>query len=312
MMQRYRFLFVFALFSVAGPAGLKAQEPETFILKDFQLRGPVKLCVVKANYGEERFEFDREGRLLKSLTRYDEADYDITYYRYRDGELVERRDEVYRDRQFDEQTSIAHFYTRDSLAPQLVERIVSYDRELQEQIAYHYNAEGRLTKWIRTRDEGVDETRVEYSRYKNESTATYRANGETLRSVRISASPGTGGMETELVKEYAAGVPRTALETTRDASGRTVRETEFEWDATKETFRPVLRREFTYDPAGFTSRIVETPLSDEAGAPEIRTREYIYQMDGKEPGNWIRQVITPENSIAVRQILYFEAEPGSE
>ena len=84
-------MVVFALLCML-PIQIMGQ-PEVFSLADFELRGPVKSCTVVTAYGEERFEFDRDGRLTKSLTRFSDAEYDITYYRYRGPVLAERRDE---------------------------------------------------------------------------------------------------------------------------------------------------------------------------------------------------------------------------
>ena len=38
-------------------------------------------------------------------------------------------------------------------------------------------------------------------------------------------------------------------------------------------------------------------------------RKYLYQKDGRTPGNWIRKVVTPENTIIARRITYFEEKP---
>jgi len=306
MMQRLR-LFGF-LFSVLW-AGLPmaAQQPVVFTRADFQLRGPVKTCVVKANYGEEHFEFDREGRLLKTLTRYNDADYDITYYIYQDSLLKERRDEVYRNKIFDQQTSIAHFYERDTASHRLFERIVSYDRNYQEQAVLEYDAEGRLQRIFRSDPEGVDETHVEYTRHGDEETASYLMGEVLQKSVRTSLQGrGDQRQTVKLTKEYLDGQPRQAREETRDARGLLLAETRFRFDPEKNEFTPEQATRYMYNESGL---LVQEKIRIEGGGEvEHQTRNYVYQMDGADPGNWVRQVITPDNTVVVRQITYYRPE----
>lgn len=290
---------------------LSAQEPESFSRGDFQLLGPVRTCVVKANYGAETFEFDRSGRLVKSQTRYNDADYDITHYRFSDSLLTERRDEVYRDGKFDAQTSIAHFYSRDTAAqPRLMEHIVSYDRSFQEQVAYYYDDSGRLERIVRTDAEGVDETLVEYAVFKNESTRSFTKNGQLHKSIRTSQTQGEqGGATTQLVKEYLGGSPVKAVESTLDKQGRLLREVTFAYDEEKKSFVPVKTREISYNdrdlPETETTTLHATGQGGSQGERK-EIRNYVYQLDGSDHGNWVRQIITPENAFVVRQITYFK------
>ena len=283
------------------------QEPEVFTRADFDLRGPVKSCVVKANYGEEHFEFDRDGRLVKSLTRYSDADYDITYYFYQGGELKERRDEVYRNKTFDQQTSIAHFYERDTVANRLLERIVSYDRNFQEQVVLEYDENGVLQRIVRSDPEGVDETQVEYASFRDEQTTSYLMGGVLQKSMRTS-SQGRGEQRqmVELTKEYIEGQPQRAREKTRDTRGLLLAETVFHFDPEKNEFTPEQTTRYSYNEIGLL--VQETTRGAEKGESKNQTRQYVYQMDGADPGNWVRQVITPDNTVVVRQIIYYKPE----
>lgn len=299
--------FVFTLSALLAGLPAVAQEPEVFTRADFQLRGPVKSCVVKANYGEEHFEFDREGRLLKSLTRYNDADYDITYYIYQNGLLKEKRDEVYRNKTFDQQTSIAHFYERDTASHRLLERIVSYDRNFQEQVALEYDGEGRLQRVVRSSPEGVDETQVEYASYREESTTSYLMGGVLQKTVRNSQQGrGDERQTVALTKEYLDGEPQRALEQTRDAVGLLIKETVYRYDPEKKEFTPEQSTRYSYNENGLV--VQETTQGGAVGNEEPQTRKYVYQMDGKDPGNWVRQIITPDNTVVVRQITYYKPE----
>lgn len=281
-----------------------AQEPVVFTRADFQLRGSVKSCVVKANYGEEHFEFDRDGRLLKALTRYNDADYDITYYIYIDGMLKEKRDEVYRNKTFDQQTSFAHFYERDTITHRMLERIVSYDGNFQEQVALDYDGEGRLQRVVRSDPEGVDETQVEYASYRDEETTSYSMGGLLQKSVRTSIQIRSGGRQTiELTKEYLDGQPQRALEKTWDAGGLLLRETRYGYDTEKDEFIPERSTRYTYNENGLL--VQESTRGEGKGESQPPPRNYVYQMDGTDPGNWVRQVVTPDNTVVVREITYY-------
>ncbi len=307
------YLSLLLMLTVLPPGNIRAQEAESFSLSDFQLQGPVEICVVKANYGEERFEFDRDGRLVKSLTRYSDSDYDITYYRFKQGLLSERRDEVYRGKVFDAQTSIAHIYQRDSSqGPRLIESIISYDKSFSEQVEYQYDDEGSLQRILRSNAEGVDETVLEYTDYQGEATTTYIRNGLPLKSIRISEKTSGGkAMRIELTKEYLDGEPRTAEEKTLNSDGQLIKEIRFNYDAAKKSFRPQETRTFTYNEEGFRveEKTVYHGASDSRSDDRTEIRKYVYQMDGSQPGNWIRQIITPENSFVIRTISYYQPLP---
>lgn len=292
--------------------GLHAQEPERFTLKDFQLRGPVKTCVVKANYGEETFEFDEEGRLTRSVTRFNEQDYDITIYKYDAGRLTERRDEVYREGRFDAQTSMAHIYKADSTRSAISEVILSYDQSYQEQKESFFDSEGKIIRKVRTDYDGTDEVLVEYSQYKDELTATYTRNGNMIKTVRSSSRKGNQGtISVELVKEFEGGQPVKAVETWRDQDNNTLKETHFEYLIEEESFKPVSQTTYTYDSEGFPESVVKKSLREADKDDEPVIQEFIYQMDGNKIGNWVRKVTTPENSIIVRSITYYSGESGT-
>lgn len=305
MEKHYPFLLL--LFLIALPQGGHAQQPEQFSLRDFQLRGPVRTCVVKASYGEERFEFDREGRLLKSLTQYNEEDYDITYYRFRDGILYERRDEAYRGGTFDPQISIAHFYERDSAdGKMLTETILSYDRAIREQVDFTYTPDGTLSRIVHATPQGVDDTRVETETLKGETTTSYFLSDQLQRSVRKSeVRKGGQTYQVVLTKEYAGGAPQKAVEEIRNTDGRLVKETTFGYDPQKESFFAEEVRELEYDAQGLLS---QERITNPTGDREPVVRQFVYQMDGKTPPNWVRQVTTPENSYVVRSLVYYEPE----
>ena len=301
---------VLYLLSLILPLFLCAQ-PEVFTKSDFELQGPVKTSTVITDYGEERFEFDPEGKLLKTLTRYSDADYDITYYRYRKGELTERRDEVYRDGSFDKSTSFARFYQRDTTAGQVKETITSYDEQLKEQFTYTYDSIGRLEHVVRIGQEGIDETEVRYSEHQGEETAEYYLNGQLSKSIRHSEKEGAAGKRiTTLVKDYFHGVPQKALEQTRDPNDNLLAETQYSYDSVTSGFRKEQTRTFAYNEDGFLGSETVSYLTSEGRVKRVAEKKYLYQKDGRTPGNWIRKIITPENAFVSRRITYYEEKPS--
>ncbi|MCX2719431.1 hypothetical protein [Lentiprolixibacter aurantiacus] len=281
-----------------------AQEPQLFSRKDFDLRGPVKNCLVITSYGQEEFEFNPQGLLTKSITRFSEKDYSITYYKYQDSLLLEQRNENYMQGQLDETTSIAHFYTRDTTSNRITERIYSYQKEFLDQYEYIYNEENRLIRIIRSNEEGVDETEITYIAENDENTVTYTINGVIQKSIKTTVKNKETPEEQELVltREYLGGVPNRAIEVVRDNEGFIRSSKEFFFDAEKEEFKLRQRKDFEYDAEGNPSK--ETILLGRAKS----SKAYIHQLDGSEFRNWIKQIVTPDNTYKTRRITYFESE----
>ena len=286
-----------------------AQEPRLFTRDDFDLKGAVKNCLVITSYGQEEFEFNQAGLLTKSITRFSEEDYSVTYYKYLDSLLAEQRNENYSQGQLNEATSIAHFYDLDTTAnKKITERIFSYQKEFLDQYEYYYDEEDRLIRIIRSNEEGVDETEVSYSIFKEEETITYAVNGVIQKSIRKSVKQkGTPNERyLELTKEFLGGQPSRAVEVEMDA-GKYVRTSkEYYFDPGKNEFVLRQRTDFEYDEEGNLSS--ETVLLGMAKSG----KSYIYQFDGSEFNNWIKQIVTPDNNYKTRRIKYFNPEPQSQ
>lgn len=56
----------------------RAQDIESFGRGDFDLRHNVERCLVSTPYGKEEYGFNEAGQLIKSITRYNETDYDAS------------------------------------------------------------------------------------------------------------------------------------------------------------------------------------------------------------------------------------------
>lgn len=302
MIKNYIGVLVLMIFVL--PLSLFGQEIRIFTLEDFDLKDSVKTCLVSTKYGKEEYDFNRKGLLTKSVTRYNEADYDVVYYKYRDSLLVEKRSETYRDNKFDPSTSIAHFFELDTTEnKKITEKIISYDKEFLDQYVYTYDDKGDLTKMVRINNEGTDETLVEYKKYKGEYTITYLLNEVPLKSIRTSYQKKNGeNQKIVLTKEFLKGEGNKAYEEVFNEKGLLLARQEFEYDAAAKKFVPTIRTSYAYDDKGML--VEEVTRGDNL----LDKKEYIYQYDKEEGGNWVKQIITPENAYVTRKITYYKQE----
>ena len=287
-----------------GTAPVWAQGAEIFTVSDFDLKGPVKSCVVITGYGQEEFNFDTEGRLTKTRTSHSKTDYDITYYKYAGDALIERRDEVYRDNTFDRASSMAHIYSLDTLGTRkLTESIISYARVNMEQFEFYYDDAGLVTRIVRTDNSGVDETRIERDTSNNMATETHILNDQQVKAVLRSLD------QTPTFKEVTLsmfrGEAQTKLEIEVDSSGRMVREIEWSLprrnanaDPLKTNFKERLEKEFVYDDRGLLLKTITRR------GRAVSEQGFVHQLDGTEFENWIKQIVTPQNTYITRKIMY--------
>lgn len=303
MIKNYFFLFIFLL----GTLTILAQEIRVFNWKDFDLKENVKSCLVTTNYGKEEYFFNRNGLLVKSITRYNDTDYDIIYYKFNGDELEEKRSESYRNDTFDPSTSIAHFYTTDSLPhKKITEKIISYDKEFLDQYVYEYDEKGDLVRITRNNNEGTDETYVEYKKYKGESTVTYLLNNVPIKSVRTSTQKAKDQsiQKVILAKEYIKGQGSKAFEEIFDHKGKLLACQEFDYNPIEKSFVPSVHTKYIYDK---NNLLVEEIVKSQEG---LQKKKYVYQFDKETGGNWVKKIIIPENSYTTRKITYFKEEPS--
>ncbi len=292
------FLFIFCWMNTL----LHSQEVRIFTIDDFDLKGDVKSCTVITNYGKEEFDFDENGYLTKLVTRYNDMDYAITYYKYDNEELIEKREENYRDGEFDESTSIANFYEIDTIPSRKVtEKIFSYNKEPLDQYKYSYNLDGKLASIKQTNNEGIDETIVEYAGYKGESTISYLLDGVVQKSIRTSERKRKGVVQKiVLIKEFLEGEPIRAFEETYDANDKLISEVKFAYDIETKEFALEEKIIYHYDEVGVLDRTIL-----KRGEHEALIKDYIYQYDGSIFKNWVKQIITPDNTYTTRKIEYY-------
>lgn len=286
------------------------QKAEIFTLADFDLTGNVKSCLVITDYGKEEFNFNESGFLTKLVTRYSEKDYDITYYKFINHEISEKRVENYRDGVFDKNTSIANMYVIDTtgVEKKVTEKIVSYAKEFLDQYEYTYDQEGKLVRIVRNNGDGIENTLVDYTDVNGEATTTYTAEGEIKKSIRISQhKTKTSGIQSlKLTKEYVEGQPYKAIEQVFNTKGKLLSENRFSYDTISKSFVSQELKTYVYNEVGMVSEIKTKTDKTEV------VKKFIYQYDDGEKGNWIKQIITPDNTYITRKIKYYEPIPVTE
>ena len=293
----------FALVLIASflfHSGLASQEIRIFKVADFDLKGKVKSCLVSTKYGKEEYEFNQDGLLSKSVTRYNDSDYDITYYKYLKGTLLEKRFENYRDNVFDPASSIANIYAIDSTENlKITEKIISYEKEFLDQYEYFYSND-TIRKIVRTNNEGNDETSISYKKLKGEWTKTYELNGVLKESIRTSVKKVDDSIlsKTILTKKYLEGEPSSATEEVFDGNNRLSSKTNFFYNSKTKKFAKDEVLNYSYDDSGVLSGI----QSRKGAIREMK--EFVYQFDPNE--NWIKEIITPENAYKTRKITYYD------
>lgn len=304
MAKRYPLPSVLFIFMALG---LHAQEIQLLTLEDFDLKGRVRSCLVVTPYGQETFEFNPDGLLTKTITRYNDLDQDITDYKFVRGELVERRTESYKNDVLDESTSMANFYTIDTTgARKVTEKIVSYDKQFLEKQEYQYDEQGRLMRIITSNIDGVDETTFEYTPIRDGTTVSTFVNGVLEKSVRTTGKKGEGeGPYSILVKEYLDGQPNTAHEEVSDAKGRLLTREDFLYDTAAKEFVSQKKKYYHYR-EGVLDRVVTKTLNTES------VEHYIFQFDAHTPPNWVKQIVTPQNTYTTRVISYYPEEKSGE
>ena len=281
---------------------LHSQEIKIFTTEDFDLIDSVKTNVVVTKYGKESYEFNPDGRLVKSTTKYNDADYSITYYKYDADYLVEKRFENYRDNVFDVNTSIANFYAIDSVPNlKIIERVVDYNKQLLEQYEYAYNDKNLLDNIVKTTDNGIDKTVITYQSYKGENTKTYTKNGEIVKSIRTSTvkEKDTVLKKVVLTKTYLKGKPVSAKEAVYSKQQQLLSVTTFIQDAESNEFNVQELKVYTYDEKNIVQK-TETTIGE-----DTLIHTYIYQFDNGDSGNWVKQIITPDNTYTTREITYY-------
>ena len=210
--------------------------------------------------------------------------------------------ESYKGNQVDPSSSMAYFYSIDTTGNKKIkEQIVSYDKEFVEVQEYQYNQEGQLEKIIVSHENAVDEIVIESTVYKNEKTKTYFENGIVQKSIRESTAKDRtrGEVKVVLTKTYLDGEPNRAVEEMKNEKGLLISKEVFQYDIGAKKFVAVEKHNFEYDKEGNLSKEV----IGQGNATSVK--EFVFQFDDNEQKNWVKKIITPENTFTTRRITYY-------
>lgn len=282
----------------------KAQQAKIFTISDFDLVGNVKTCYAIKDYGKEEFNFNEKGYLTKLVTRFNENDYDITYYRYANNTITEKRVEIYRDGIFDKQSSIANIYRFDSIPKghKVTEKIVSYAKDFLNQYEYLYDQNNQLIQINRNDGKGIENTIISYEGGTGENLVTYSTNGVIQKTIRTSKrlSNKNKMQKVLLTKEYLVGELHKATEQVFNVREKIITEQKFVYDQNLKSFVSIEMTSYSYNDLGLVAEV-----RTKQGKKET-IKKYIYQYDNGDKGNWIKQIITPDNTYISRKISYFK------
>ena len=103
-----------------------------------------------------------------------------------------------------------------------------------------------------------------------------------------------------LAKKFIKGKPSSALEEEFDGRNNLISKKQFFFSEKTKQFEPQEIVKYDYDENGML-------LSTKATSGNvIETLEFLYQFD--KNGNWIKEIIIPDNAYKTRNISYYEIE----
>tara|TARA_B110000977_G_scaffold165558_1_gene212812 strand:+ start:753 stop:1649 length:897 start_codon:yes stop_codon:yes gene_type:complete len=282
-----------------------SQEIITYDQSDFDLKGPVKSCFVFTKYGQEQYQFNKTGQLIEAATVFGKNDSETTYYKYEKTKLVERRVENYVNGVLDKMTSMANFYSYDSL-PQLKikEKIISYNRAFVAQFNYRYDSTGQLTRVVRTNTQGRFITLIshQWDSLRTKKSTSYWLDSVPLKQIDSIFLKAGGGLIQLRAKEFDNGLSSSLEQRVFNKKGLEI-----------ELVNTVYIERDTVLVAKRASSVRTKYDSNNHPIEQIfergvvrQTKKNLYQLDGSPFKNWIKKITTPDNTYTTRKIVYFE------
>ena len=282
-----------------------SQEIITYDQSDFDLKGPVKSCFVFTKYGQEQYQFNKTGQLIEAATVFGKNDSETTYYKYEKTKLVERRVENYVNGVLDKMTSMANFYSYDSL-PQLKikEKIISYNRAFVAQFNYRYDSTGQLTRVVRTNTQGrfITLIRHQWDSLRTKKSTSYWLDSVPLKQIDSIFLKAGGGLIQLRAKEFDNGLSSSLEQRVFNKKGLEI-----------ELVNTVYIERDTVLVAKRASSVRTKYDSNNHPIEQIfergvvrQTKKNLYQLDGSPFKNWIKKITTPDNTYTTRKIVYFE------
>ena len=282
-----------------------SQEIITYDRSDFDLKGPVKSCFVFTKYGQEQYQFNKTGQLVEAATVFGENDSETTYYKYEKAKLVERRVENYVNGVLDKTTSMANFYSYDSI-PQLKikEKIIGYDRTFVAQFNYRYDSIGQLTRVVRTNTQGRFITLIshQWDSLRTKKSTSYWLDSLPLKQIDSIFLKAGGTLSQLKTKEFDNGIPNALELRVFNKKGL---EIELHSTIYIEKDALLVPKKASSVRTKYDSNNHPIEQIFERGVVR-QTKKNLYQLDGSPFKNWIKKITTPDNTYTTRKIVYFE------
>lgn len=282
-----------------------SQEIITYDRSDFDLKGPVKSCFVFTKYGQEQYQFNKTGQLVEAATVFGENDSETTYYKYEKAKLVERRVENYVNGVLDKTTSMANFYSYDSI-PQLKikEKIIGYDRTFVAQFNYRYDSIGKLTRVVRTNTQGRFITLIshQWDSLRTKKSTAYWLDSVPLKQIDSIFLKAGGTLSQLKTKEFDNGIPNALELRVFNKKGL---EIELHSTIYIEKDALLVPKKASSVRTKYDSNNQPIEQIFERGVVR-QTKKNLYQLDGSPFKNWIKKITTPDNTYTTRKIVYFE------
>lgn len=282
-----------------------SQEIITYDRSDFDLKGPVKSCFVFTKYGQEQYQFNKTGQLVEAATVFGENDSETTYYKYEKAKLVERRVENYVNGVLDKTTSMANFYSYDSI-PQLKikEKIIGYDRTFVAQFNYSYDSIGQLTRVVRTNTQGRFITLIshQWDSLRTKKSTAYWLDSVPLKQIDSIFLKAGGTLSQLKTKEFDNGIPNALELRVFNKKGL---EIELHSTIYIEKDALLVPKKASSVRTKYDSNNHPIEQIFERGVVR-QTKKNLYQLDGSPFKNWIKKITTPDNTYTTRKIVYFE------
>ena len=282
-----------------------SQEIITYDRSDFELKGPVKSCFVFTKYGQEQYQFNKTGQLVEVATVFWKNDSETTYYKYEKAKLVERRVENYVNGVLDKTTSMANFYSYDSI-PQLKikEKIIGYDRTFVAQFNYRYDSIGQLTRVVRTNTQGRFITLIshQWDSLRTKKSTAYWLDSVPLKQIDSIFLKAGGTLSQLKTKEFDNGIPNALELRVFNKKGL---EIELHSTIYIEKDALLVPKKASSVRTKYDSNNHPIEQIFERGVVR-QTKKNLYQLDGSPFKNWIKKITTPDNTYTTRKIVYFE------
>ena len=282
-----------------------SQEIITYDRSEFDLKGPVKSCFVFTKYGQEQYQFNKTGQLVEAATVFGENDSETTYYKYEKAKLVERRVENYFNGVLDKTTSMANFYSYDSI-PQLKikEKIIGYDRTFVAQFNYRYDSIGQLTRVVRTNTQGRFITLIshQWDSLRTKKSTAYWLDSVPLKQIDSIFLKAGGTLSQLKTKEFDNGIPNALELRVFNKKGL---EIELHSTIYIEKDALLVPKKASSVRTKYDSNNHPIEQIFERGVVR-QTKKNLYQLDGSPFKNWIKKITTPDNTYTTRKIVYFE------